>query len=479
MIKNISRTCNHLDVYIQIMHISLFMKEDSYQFKVPSADTFTIATKFKATNDMLEKASQKTTLGFNGFDDLQNFEEFYLLENGTISDLLNLSYTLLENTLWPSLQPPNWQTDTARLLAQPEYIVMLTLCLLALITNILSIIAIVNIPKKLTTHLKLIVSLGLADIFIVISVLLHIMNRIFNTPLSYLGVNSPSDRLACACIAAIINSINIFAFLVSLLNLQVMAVDHYIGILHPWCYRRNFLSKTNVYIILSVIWIISAFGGFSNFLFGYPGYKNKEVYINYCAYIMYDNFHAEYLVFGVTVMAVVVIGFIYIRICYEVKRIQKRAPSFPDAVIQNKKAMYTSLFMLTFCVCWLPNCIYQIIMILKIHNDNSDFNHLFGTYLLISKYLYILILVNCLFDPIIYAIRLKIVRKGYKNFIQKLAQQFHSISDYSCKGKCKWKCCYRRQTSNSEHELSRLRRQRPSVQPLIDSMESQNTNEHS
>ena len=458
------------------MHIPLFTKEDSYQFKVPGADTFTIATNFKATNDTLEKASQKTALDFNGFDDLHNFEKFYLLENATTSDLLNLSYTLLEDTLWPSLQPPNWQTDAARLLAQPEYIVMLTLCLLALITNILSIIAVFNIPQKLTTHLKLIVSLGLADIFIVISVLLHIVNRIFNSPMSYFGVNTPSDRLACACIAAIINSINIFAFLVSLLNLQVMAIDHYIGILHPWCYRRHFLSKTKVYIIIAVIWIISAFGGFSNFLFGYASYKNKEMFFNYCEYIMYDNFHAEYLVFGVTMLAVLVMFFIYIRIYFEVKRIQTRTPSFPDETTQNKKIMYTSFFiMASFCVCWLPNCIYQIIMIVKIHYDNSDFQHLFGTYLLISKYLYILILVNCLFDPIIYAIRLTIVRNGYKNFAKKLAQRFHSIRKNSCKSKC----CYKRQTGNSEYELSRLRRHRPSAQPLIDTKSQDDTNENS
>ena len=442
-------------------------QEDSYPFNVPSADTFSIATDYKVTNDTLEKASQKTALDVHSLDDIHNFEEFYLLENATTSDLLNLSYSLLEDTLWPSLQPPNWQTDAARLLAQPVYIVMLTLCLLALITNILSIIAIFHIPQKLTTHLKLIVSLGSADILIVISVLLHIVNRIFNSPVSYFGLNRPSERLACACIAAIINSINIFAFLVSLLNLQAMAIDHYIGILHPWCYRRHFISPKNAYIIITLIWILSAFGGFSNFLFGYPGYKNKESFFNYCEYIMYDNFHAEYLVFGVTILDLCVIIFIYTKIWIEIKKLNTRTRFYPDEITQNKKAIYTTLFIIgTFCLCWMPNCFYQIYMILIIHYNNSDFQNLFGTYLLISKYLYILILMNCLFDPIIYAIRLKIVRKGYKNCIQKLVQRFHAIRKYLCT--CK--CFHRRQTCTSEHELASLHRHRPSAQPLIDSV---------
>lgn len=458
------------------MYVPLFMKQlpdESHQFKTPGADSFGISTNLEATNDIPRKESPTTV------QDINSFGDFYLLENATSSELLNLSYTLLEDTLWPSLQPPNWQTDAARLLAQPVYIVMFTLCLLSLITNIVSIIAIFHIPEKLTTHLKLIVSLGSADILIIVSVLLHILNKIFNSSISYFNMNRPSDRLGSACIAAIINSINIFAFLVSLLNLQAMAVDHYIGILHPWYYRQHLMSRKKVYVIIIFLWIVSAFGGFSNFFLGYPGYKTKENLFNFCEYIMYDNFHAEYLVFGVTLLCLCVIVYIYTRIYIEVKRIQTRTPSFPDETVQNRKAMVTTLLIIgTFSICWLPNCIYQIYMILKIHYDNRDFHDLFSTYLLISKYLYILILMNCLFDPIIYAIRLNIVRKGYKNCLQKLVQKFCSIRKHLCSAKCRRKHFCRRQTCTDEHELASLHRHRPSTLPLIDS-ESADANENS
>lgn len=212
---------------------------------------------------------------------------------------------------------------------------------------------------------------------------------------------------------------------------------------------------------------MAAVGGFSNFLMGYPGFKSAQTFFNYCEYIMYDNFHAEYLVFCVTLICLCVIVYIYSRIYFEVKRIQTRTPSFPDETIQNRKAMVTTLLIIgTFSICWLPNCIFQIFMIAKIHYDNSQVHELFSMYLLISKYLYILILTNCLFDPIIYAIRLRIVQKGYKRFLQKLLRASQSIKAYTCLAKCRRTNFYRRQTLASEYELATLLSRRASIMPV-------------
>lgn len=394
--------------------------------------------------------------------DTKTIDSSFPPENVSDEQLLNFSQIFLEGALWPSLQPENWQMEAVKLLKQPEYIVMLVLCCLALTMNITSIIAIFHVPQRLTTHLKLIISLGIADIMIIISLLLHIVNKLFNSMMEF-GITVPSERLHSACVSAAINSISIFSFLVSLLNLLAMAIDHYIGIIKPLCYYR-LMSRNKAYIIIILLWMIAAIGGFSNFLLGFVGYKSKQTLFNYCEYIMYDNFNAEYLVFGVTLLCLFVIIYIYLRIYYEVKKIQTRTPSFPDETLQNKKAMFTTLLIIgTFSVCWLPNCIFQIYMIAKVHFNSDRVHELFSTYLLISKYLYILMLTNCFFDPIIYAVRLNIVQKGYKNVLQKILRKFHAVRGYKCFRTCKTGTLCRRSTLNSEQEMTTLLRQRPSI----------------
>lgn len=335
-------------------------------------------------------------------------------------DYSNITENCIKSSLWPGLQLYNWR-EQAEKIQQPEYVVMLILCAFALITNSVSIIAVSHVRHSLTTHLKLIINLAVSDIFIVLSVLMHILNKIFNSAMSPLsiGFTEPNSRLLSACSIAGINSINIMSFLIVLLNLLAMAADHYIAIMKSFHYPY-IMSRRRGYMLIAAMWITATLGGFSNFLIGTIGYKSQTLF-NYCEYIMYDSYHAEFLVFGVTIICLFTMTFIYTRIFIEVKRIQAKMPSIPNYTLHNKKALTTTLLIIgAFVICWLPNCLFQLAMIVEIHLHKRAVYKVFSTFVLVSKYLYILQLANCFLDPIIYAVRLKTVQKGYRNFLKRL-----------------------------------------------------------
>ena len=358
--------------------------------------------------------------------DTNSYDTIYVrLDNNTTFDLRNLT-----KNLWPSLHPYNWQEQAEKILQQPEYVVMLILCVFALIANIISIIATCHVKHSLTTHLKLIINLGVSDILIVFSILILIMNKIFNTPLPN-GITEPSERLLNACFFATVNSTYIMSFLIALSNLLAMALDHYIAIMIPLQYPR-ILSKRRGYFLIGSLWFLAALGGFSNFIIGAIGYKPQKLF-NFCEYIMYDNYHAEFLIFGVTIICLFAITFIYTRIYFEVKKIQAKTRFMPNYTLHNNKAMITTLVIIgTFIICWLPNCIFQITMIAQIHLNKKMVYKLFDTFLLISKYLHILQLTNCIIDPIIYAVRLKIVKTGYRNFLKRLRDKYQRVKSQMC-----------------------------------------------
>lgn len=371
----------------------------------------------------------------NSFDLDLDFEDLLAsITNTTDVRLENITESLLKSSLWPSFQPYNWREQAEKILQQPEYIAILILCIFALLTNIASIIAVSHIKHSLSTHLKLIINLAVSDIVIVISVLIHIVNKIFNytqSPLT-LGLTKPDSRLLNSCFFASINSLNIMSFLIVLLNLLAMAMDHYIAIMKPYRYPY-IMSKRNGYIIIVSMWILAALGGFSNFIIGTIGYRSQTLF-NICEYIMYDNYHAEYLIIGVTIICLFAITFIYMRIFFEVRRIQAKMPFMRCFTLHNKKALITTLLIIgTFIVCWVPNCIFQLMLIVEIHINKRTVYKLFDTFLIVSKYLYILQLANCVFDPVIYAVRLKIVKKGYLNFLKRLQNRYNKTKSFVCK----------------------------------------------
>ncbi|KAL8567870.1 hypothetical protein ACOMHN_058992 [Nucella lapillus] len=315
-------------------------------------------------------------------------------------------------------------SERARIvLSQPVAIVSLTLCLLSLLANALSITATLLGPNGLVTHLKLVVSLGISDMLLSISTLSHLLNRIFNPVPSF--TTPPEDRLAFACVSTFHFALKTMAIVISLLNLLVMAMDHYVAIMNPLHYPTR-LSRTKGTLIICVIWFIAFIGGCSVFAADLPKFRKVSFFMNYCEYVQISDYQGEYLVFAVAFLSLFVITYAYGRIYLEVRRTYSNGSNNRMEYARNRKALLTTLLIIgTFVFCWLPTCLYQIAMLIQLRVDAEKVQRMFATFLLVNRYLNALLLLNSLCDPIIYAFRLRDVQLGYRKLFQKCFSRRH------------------------------------------------------
>jgi hypothetical protein len=308
--------------------------------------------------------------------------------------------------------------DVRGYLQEPAVIMMMVLCVLALCTNIFSILATKHVPKNLfTAHFRLLLSLAASDILIVFSVVFHIANKIFNPPKTF-HLHSPDERLISACGFQLVVSVNVTAHLISLLNLFAMAQDHYVAIIKPLHYNQ-IMRPSRVNIMISILWCIAIFGGFSNFYAGIDKPPQFQEF-NMCERALYSNYQAEYLLIFMTILCFLGIGVIYTTLYCKIKNLRNFTVTVSKNRMHNKKALVTTLIIIgTFAVCWLPAMIFQLAMMIQIQVDVSKVKDFIVIFVQANNYLYILLLCNSLCDPIIYAIRLPEVRLGYIRFLSR------------------------------------------------------------
>ena len=116
--------------------------------------------------------------------------------------------------------------------------------------NILNIIAILNAPGKLTPHSKLVISLAVSDICVVLPTLVAEI-RIIIATLLVGDVNQ-----SCYYELVVHKYFQPGVVLVSLLNLLMLGIDHYIAIVKPLHYDR-ILSTKRISACVAFIWIFS------------------------------------------------------------------------------------------------------------------------------------------------------------------------------------------------------------------------------
>lgn len=319
------------------------------------------------------------------------------------------------------------EIDMDKYLQEPVTIILIILCIMALCTNVLSILATTHVPSNLfTAHFRLILSLAASDIFTVFSVVVHIMNKALNPPLLF-HMHTKDERLLSACGFQFVVSLNVTAHLISLLNLFAMAQDHYVAIMKPLHYNQ-IMTSSRVKLMIVALWGIAILGGFSNFYAGLEKPPELEKF-NMCERALYSNYQAEYLLILLTVLCFLGITVIYITLYSKIKAMDK----FPVAVMSknkmhNKKALVTTLLIIgTFGICWLPDMFFELAMIIQVHVDASKVKDFLVVFVQANNYLYILLLCNSLFDPIIYAIRLKEVQLGYISFLSKHSTYFRRM----------------------------------------------------
>ena len=317
---------------------------------------------------------------------------------------------------------------------QPHQILALFLSAIAIALNILSLLAIAQIRNRMSTHLRLIISLCLSDLLIAVSLCLHVLNAELNP---YTGMGSHSEKLWSMCSFMILKALNDTSLIISLLNLTMMAVDHFMAISRPLHYNVRMRSG-KVVCFISLMWLLAAVGGFSDFFTGWNTYYRKRGY-NYCEAVWSSLYNDEFVVFFVYCTTLVLMVVIYAIIYQKIRIHQKPGEESTTSKglrrttterRRNKQALVTTLLIVgTFFLCWTPICIYQIGLIIQLHINVKPLQNMRDILIIVDKYLYDLMLLNSIADPIIYAVRMYDVQIGYRRLFHLCKPQLKHNTD--------------------------------------------------
>ena len=189
-----------------------------------------------------------------------------MTENVTVADevypTMNMSNRTMNQSTWTygeeeyevdysEMDYYNIELRAAYILRQPYNVLALILSVLAIFLNVLVLAALSQVRNRISSHVRFIVSLAMADIVVSSSVLLHIVNKTLN-PTYEAGGNAPyTARLLSRCTFMIIKALNTTGLNITLLSLLLMALDHYIAIIKPLQYPM-IVCKKKVSILLSL-----------------------------------------------------------------------------------------------------------------------------------------------------------------------------------------------------------------------------------
>ena len=300
---------------------------------------------------------------------------------------------------------------------KPQQIIAIILGMLGICGNIISLLAIIKIGiTSLTGNLRLVISLCVSDILTSIGVIIYICleHNIGGTQPMGLTKNN-------MCLSVAIRCFRMFTHIISLFNLCGLALDNYSSLVKPLQYPANPI-KNKATCIISLFWIIAFTLGFSKFLLpvALPSYCQRKMEIEFCERVYCSQYDSEYIVFVLTFVTLFGMLGIYILIFIRLQRPILNHEMYRNRRRNRRGVVTTILIVVTFMICWLPYCIFEIVMTLRIRYSN-DLSFMIENFRMIQTadfYLYDLLLLNSILDPLIYAKRLTEVRTGYR-FLRK------------------------------------------------------------
>lgn len=165
-------------------------------------------------------------------------------------------------------------------------------------------------------------------------------------------------------------------------------------------------------------------------------FLEKERGISYCQAITSDGFNLELIVIGFIFVVLFGIVLMYVRIYVLVKRIMLRDRTLYQDEMHSYKAIITTLLIIgTFTIFWAPTGIFQVFLYICLQTDENckmylilHLNELF----IVNDVFFLILQLNSLADPLIYAIRLTEVQRGYKVLYYKLfpGRRFSNNEEY-------------------------------------------------
>ncbi|XP_060570976.1 neuropeptides B/W receptor type 2-like [Ruditapes philippinarum] len=277
----------------------------------------------------------------------------------------------------------------------PVDVIFIVLCILGIIANIVSIGMVIRSHQKLSTHLKLIISLCCSDSLILIPTFLSkvfFMTHVINV-----------------CINVTVRLVTDLALLATLLNLLAIAVDHYLVMLRPFMHKKQMTRAcaNGVFAVLA-IWFGSVLAIAVEIIMGLVHQREMEPL---CEAIAYDKTNSELVIVAIIFIVLFVIFVIYARIFIWVVRnrsIHSRTMHQQKYTSNIKALVTTFLFVLTFVFFWTPIGIFNVYIynkdIMYILNNLEDIEQ-------IGDILYVILLLNAIADPIIYTFSQPQIRK--------------------------------------------------------------------
>ena len=165
-----------------------------------------------------------------------------------------------------------------------------------------------------------------------------------------------------------------------------------------------------------MLWTIALFCGFSDFFMSHRKYSPRlQRKFTYCEFVDMTKYQVEYTIFAIAGICLVIMSMAYTTMFCAIRRRPNLGGAVRQQMDRNKKALLTTLLILgTFIICWGPNCLYQVTLVIMVKFNRQAIRRYTKILSTIDPYLFDLLLVNCLLDPIIYAIRMREVQAGYR-----------------------------------------------------------------
>ena len=281
------------------------------------------------------------------------------------------------------------------ILTEPPVIRKIVIAFLGILLNLMCVMALFQVKDKWTCHFRIMLSLMFADMLIAVSV----MTYIFAYAYTHYFIEEENLHYI-----PVIRCFFLMGMNANLLNVVCMAIDHYVVIMYPW---RSPVSAKRSHIIVTTVWVIAAITAISNFFTPVLNYTTLPIGL-VCLIVM-----------------VCVYVSIYRTAKNSGKQVAVRTTGGRISFINQKnlKALVTTSMILgTFILSWVPVGCLNLMMQFRVIRDHDVW---------LSDIFTCLFLLNTVCDPIIYAVRIRRVRKGFLILLSKIASKCwkHKFTD--------------------------------------------------